>query len=106
MTQRQVANTLGIVPQQIQKYEVGASRVSASMLIKLAAKLETTVAALVGESGGIQVESVILSQATLTGAAELLAAFASLDDGDVRRDVLEMVHGLVRKSAEKRGLAS
>jgi transcriptional regulator with XRE-family HTH domain len=102
MTQRQLANTLGITPQQIQKYEVGDCRVFASMLIKIAARLETTVAALVGEPGGAQVEPVILSQIALTGAAELLAAYASLDDGEVRRDVLAMVHGAVRKSAEKR----
>jgi len=37
--------------QQVTKYEKGANRVSASMLVRIAAKLETTVAALVGEDG-------------------------------------------------------
>jgi transcriptional regulator with XRE-family HTH domain len=105
MTQKQLANTVGIAQQQIQKYKVGTSRVSASMLIKMASKLEATVAALVGESGGVQIEPVILSQTTLAGAAELLAAYASLDDRDERREVIAIVRGAARKSAEKRELA-
>ena len=42
---------LGVSYQQCEKYEKGANRVSASMLVRIAAKLETTVAALVGEDG-------------------------------------------------------
>ena len=41
-SQTQLATALGITFQQVQKYERGANRVSASMLVKIAAKLETT----------------------------------------------------------------
>ena len=46
-----IADHIGVSYQQQQKYERGANRVSASMLVRIAAKLETTVAALVGEDG-------------------------------------------------------
>jgi len=58
----------------VQKYERGANRVSASMLVKIAGKLETTVAALVGEDGQAPVEAIIYAQLATPGATELLAA--------------------------------
>lgn len=43
-SQTQLANALGITFQQVQKYERGANRVSASMLLRIARKLEVQVA--------------------------------------------------------------
>ena len=43
MTQQQLANAVGIKFQQIQKYETGANRVSASRLWDIAAALEVPV---------------------------------------------------------------
>lgn len=51
ISQSELAGALGVSFQQTQKYEKGANRVSASMLVRIAAKLETTVGALVGEDG-------------------------------------------------------
>ncbi len=50
LSQSALADALGITFQQVQKYERGANRVSASMLVRIAAKLGTTVGALVGEN--------------------------------------------------------
>jgi len=94
-SQTQLANALGITFQQVQKYERGANRVSASMLVKIAAKLETTVAALVGEDGQAPVEAIIYAQLATPGAAELLAAFAQIQDGDARRALLTIAEGLL-----------
>ncbi len=94
-SQTQLANALGITFQQVQKYERGANRVSASMLVKIAAKLETTVAALVGEDGQQPVEAIIYAQLATPGAAELLAAFAQISDGEARRALLTIAEGLV-----------
>ena len=93
-SQTQLANALGITFQQVQKYERGANRVSASMLVKIAAKLETTVAALVGEDGQAPVEAIIYAQLATPGATELLAAFATIEDGEKRRAVLTIAQGL------------
>jgi transcriptional regulator with XRE-family HTH domain len=93
-SQTQLANALGITFQQVQKYERGANRVSASMLVKIAVKLETTVAALVGEDGQAPVEAIIYAQLATPGATELLAAFAAIEDGEKRRALLTIAHGL------------
>jgi transcriptional regulator with XRE-family HTH domain len=78
MSQTQLAAALGITFQQVQKYEKGANRVSASMLVRAAAALETMVAALVGEDGQAPVEPVAMAQLATRGAVELLAAFAGI----------------------------
>ena len=94
LSQTQLANALGITFQQVQKYERGANRVSASMLVKIAAKLETTVAALVGEDGSAPVEAIIYAQLATPGATDLLAAFAKISDGDARRALLTLAVAL------------
>ena len=102
-SQTQLANSLGITFQQVQKYERGANRVSASMLVKIASKLETTVAALVGEDGQAPVEAIIYAQLATPGATELLAAYAQVSDGEARRALLTITEGLV--PARKRAAA-
>jgi transcriptional regulator with XRE-family HTH domain len=102
-SQTQLATSLGITFQQVQKYERGANRVSASMLVKIASKLETTVAALVGEDGQAPVEAIIYAQLATPGATELLAAYAQISDGEARRALLTITEGLV--PARKRAAA-
>jgi hypothetical protein len=65
------------------------------MLVKIAAKLETTVAALVGEDGQAPVEAIIYAQLATPGATDLLAAFAQIQDGEARRALLTIATGLV-----------
>ena len=93
-SQTDLANAIGITFQQVQKYEKGSNRVSASMLVKIAASLETTVAALVGEDGSAPVEAVIYAQLSAPGALELLAAFAKIGDGESRRALLTVAEKL------------
>jgi transcriptional regulator with XRE-family HTH domain len=104
-SQTQLATALGITFQQVQKYERGANRVSASMLVKIAAKLETTVAALVGEDGQAPVEAVVYAQLATPGATDLLAAFAQISDGDARRALLTLATGLVPNRKAPRAAA-
>lgn len=94
ISQTQLAEALGITFQQVQKYERGTNRVSASMLVKIAARLETSVAALVGEDGSAPVEMVVYAQLATPGAQELLAAFAGIGDGEARRAILALAHSL------------
>ena len=49
MSQEKLGDMLGLTFQQVQKYERGTNRVSASMLVHIAKRLETSVGALVGE---------------------------------------------------------
>jgi transcriptional regulator with XRE-family HTH domain len=94
LSQTQLATALGVTFQQVQKYERGANRVSASMLVRSAAALDTTVAALVGEDDQGTADPVVMTQLATPGAVELLAAFAGITDGRLRRAVLTVAHGL------------
>ena len=51
LSMQALGDHIGVSYQQCEKYEKGANRVSASMLVRIAAKLETTVGALVCEDG-------------------------------------------------------
>src|ERR1700760_1072881 len=51
VSQTALAKALGLTFQQVQKYEKGANRVSASTLVRVARELGVTVAFLVGEGG-------------------------------------------------------
>ena len=106
LSQTQLATALGITFQQVQKYERGANRVSASMLVKIAAKLETTVAALVGEDGSAPVEAIIYAQLATPGATDLLAAFAKFSDGEARRAVLFFAQALTGEAAARNHAAA
>ncbi len=98
LSQTQLANALGITFQQVQKYERGTNRVSASMLVKIAAKLETTVAALVGEDGEGPVEAVVIAKLGTPGAVELLDLFAEISDGEARRALLVLAQSLAGRA--------
>lgn len=96
LSQTQLANGLGITFQQVQKYEKGSNRVSASKLVGVAKALETTVAALVGGDGAELIEPVVMGQLATPGAVELLAAFARIEDGETRRALLGVAQGLAQ----------
>lgn len=100
-SQTQLANALGITFQQVQKYERGANRISASMLVKIAAKLETSVAALVGEGETEKTTGTMMQHLSVEGVPELLEGFAKMN-GDQRLSVLTVVRAIVGSSALRR----
>ncbi len=77
ISQNVLAEHLGVSFQQVQKYEKGANRVSASMLVRIAGRLETTVGWLVGETGE-QHSDEELGLLAVPGALELLKAYKAL----------------------------
>ena len=101
-SQTQLGKAIGITFQQVQKYEKGTNRVSASMLVKIARHLECTVAALVGEDGSAPVEAIIYAQLATRGATDLLAAFAGITDEESRRAILTLAESLARDARHVR----
>ncbi len=97
VNQEALANALGVTFQQIQKYERGANRVSASALVWIAASLDTTVAELVGEDGAGQTSAALLPYVTVPGAMDLLESFAAIQDARCRRLVSEMARVLAQR---------
>jgi transcriptional regulator with XRE-family HTH domain len=102
LSQTALADVLGLTFQQIQKYERGTNRVSASKLVHAARVLGVTVAELIGERvtepadkpsvfGGLGVD----------GALDLLSAYTKIGDIAIRTSILQ-----VTKSLSKNGLGS
>ena len=93
VSQERLAEALGITFQQVQKYERGANRVSASKLWEIAAALRTPVAYFYEGLGD--------SESGARGAAqdfmltreglELMAAFPRITEPAVRRKLVELV---------------
>lgn len=86
MAQKQLADRIGVSFQQVQKYERGTNRVSASMLMKAASALSTRASALLGED----------AEVGPPGAEELLSIYATLETRSARQTLLEIARLLTR----------
>jgi transcriptional regulator with XRE-family HTH domain len=104
LSQTDLARIVGVTFQQVQKYEHGANRIAASILVKIAAALDTSVAALVGEDGAPQTDPVIVARLATRGAPELLAAFATIRDEASRTALVELAIALAERPSRKPGL--
>lgn len=95
LSQQALAEEAGVTFQQIQKYERGANRVSASMLARIAMALDAPVAEMFGEggpaSGAIDEVAEMLAE---PGALELLRAYNALPRGAARAALVEFVRAL------------
>ncbi len=96
MNQETLATALGLTFQQVQKYEGGANRVSASRLAEMAEALGVPVAYffrdldLVGNSG-TTAEQELREMMQRPEAIELIRWYYAITDSDVREQFLEMV---------------
>jgi transcriptional regulator with XRE-family HTH domain len=101
LSQTALGEALGITFQQIQKYERGSNRISASMLVRAAEKLETSVASLVGETepegSGSDAYHLLIGR----GAPELLTGFSHIADKDLRAALVQLVEMIGGKAAAK-----
>lgn len=98
LTQGDLARDVGVKFQQIQKYETGANRVSASRLVMLAKALDVPVAELFGKHSAGDSRSVkLLDDDLLRGraAAGLVRRVLSLDD-KARAIVVGVIDGLAK----------
>jgi transcriptional regulator with XRE-family HTH domain len=93
-TQTELAKTIGVTFQQVQKYENGANRVAPSRLAILAKVLDVDVAYFFGElntAGGDRIETELLA---VHGAAAMLRAYVGISDTGVRHRLLALAEGL------------
>ena len=78
LSQGDLAESLGVSFQQVQKYERGVNRVSGSTLVAAAAALSTSVGWLVGEEGESAQSDDVFRALSTPGALELLHAYARI----------------------------
>ena len=95
LSQSALGTAAGVTFQQIQKYENGRNRVGASRLQELARALQVPVSAMFGEAEGTD-QAEILALLVEPDAVNLLNAYAAIEDGQLRRDVLAIVRTAVR----------
>jgi transcriptional regulator with XRE-family HTH domain len=91
MSQEGLAERLGVTFQQVQKYEKGANRISASRLIHAAEVLEVSLDQLTGRSSEHPGRSAILD-AALDGAdaARLLRAYRVIENPVAKRALVDI----------------
>ena len=105
LSQTALALQLGVSFQQVQKYERGANRVSASMLVKIAQKLDTSVGELVGETAAPLGDESLFEKLAVPGAVQLLEAFASVQQPAMRTAILNLTRSLIEESSDERTLS-
>jgi transcriptional regulator with XRE-family HTH domain len=94
-TQSALGEAIGVTFQQIQKYERGANRISASALVKISRALGLSAATLLGETDptGTPMPE-IMAMLNQQGALDLLRAYGQVPTGDQRRIILDLVRAL------------
>ncbi len=92
MSQEQLGKALGITFQQIQKYERGTNRISASMLVKSARALEVSPNTLLPDEGDPTPSSpaILTILAQTRGVEELVQTYARIKSPRLRRMVLQL----------------
>jgi transcriptional regulator with XRE-family HTH domain len=106
LSQTALANQLGVTFQQVQKYEKGVNRVGAGRLTKIAQVLGIEVGAffsgkdvLDAERSQVVGEASPLKLLTVSGAFRLLRAYGEIQDGNLRRAIVDLVEQI---SSQKR----
>lgn len=108
VSQERLAESLGITFQQVQKYERGANRVSASKLYEIARSLSTPVSyffeglsdPVTSQGFGEPASDAFVHDFLVTHeGVELAAIFPRITRGRVRRRILDLVRAMVEEDA-------
>jgi len=116
VSQEQLADSLGLTFQQVQKYERGANRVSASKLYEIAKTLQVPVSFFFdgladpmdgsdGDEIGQQAERIVQEFLTTPEGLELAEVFPKIGRGRVRRQVLDLVRAMAEDAARTENAA-
>lgn len=98
MTQEQLASALGLSYQQVQKYESGANRISASRLYEVAQQLGVSVGGMFSGLDEAEAETPPLEHGGRHRAAiELARSFGRINDTDVRAAIAGLVKTLTHE---------
>ena len=94
LSQKDIAEGLGLTFQQVQKYENGANRISASKLFEIAAVLDVSIAdffvGLDRSEKPVSADTAVLSALDY----EILALLSRVEDGRIKRQVRALLREL------------
>lgn len=91
MTQEKLGEALGLSFQQLQKYENGANRVSASKLYSLSQALDVPMAFFFDDMGDGLKPTPIAHELFDRKQLELARVFAAIDDQEIRIQIIKLV---------------
>lgn len=106
ITQRGLGSSLGVSPQQVQKYETGMSCVCAGRLYQIACALKAPVSSFFpqpGEGGvaeGGECSGAAIEWLSSSDAVELNLAAMQLADPEFRRNLIKLVRSMAASSGE------
>lgn len=117
VSQEQLADSLGLTFQQVQKYERGANRVSASKLYEIAKTLQVPVSFFFdgladpmdgsdGDEVGLQAERIVQEFLTTPEGLELAEVFPKIGRGRVLRQVLDLVRAMAEEASRAESAAA
>jgi transcriptional regulator with XRE-family HTH domain len=100
ISQTELAEHLGVTHQMVRRYEQGLTRVGPGRLTEIAAALAVPVVELLGDGGAGQnngrgIDEAPLKLLTPPGALRLLRAYARIDNGHQRRNIVALVERIV-----------
>lgn len=103
MSQEVLGRHLGISFQQIQKYESGTNRISASMLVKAARAFDVKPTALLPEEGEAEAyrPAVLNIIARMNSVEELVETFSRIKSPRLRRAVLRLARSLASSTDDE-----
>ncbi|WP_315724849.1 MULTISPECIES: helix-turn-helix transcriptional regulator [unclassified Bradyrhizobium] len=98
MSQNDVAHHLKLTFQQVQKYETGTSRISASQLFKLAKLFKVSVETFFTEFNGNESKKPqqVVNQLTDPHLLRLVEAYSSLKDRRLKSVILQLAEEMAR----------
>lgn len=95
MSQTKLGEEIDLTFQQIQKYERGTNRVSASTLVRIGSVLGVRVSTLIGEDEDVaQVPPSALNHLGMSGAHKLLDSYAKIGDPKIRSALVSLAASL------------
>ncbi|WP_254062724.1 helix-turn-helix domain-containing protein [Caulobacter sp. S45] len=100
-SQATLGSAIGLTFQQVQKYERGANRISASMLVRVAKALDVQPADLLPTTDAPRLPPAIRHFAWVHGTDELVAGYAAIKSIRHRRAVLVLVRNLMDEGPQE-----
>ena len=98
ISQSMLADAIGVTFQQVQKYERGANRVSASTIAKVAPALKCKVSDLFGETEGDDAapagDRELFAVLKTPGATDMLQAYAGVRSSDARTALINLARSI------------
>jgi transcriptional regulator with XRE-family HTH domain len=94
VSQMTLAGAVGVTFQQVQKYERGLNRASASMLAKLAKALDLTIADFFGGQAPSPADSEVVKLLSVPDSQALLIAYSKIAAPEARRVLLQMTRAM------------